>query len=303
LTGRQIAAIRASFIAAAILIIAFRWIHLEGDPGAVDPWSERIALSVFFLAATGLTWWPPVHEYLPELLMVAASATVLLAVRIALLNAFSIQTVVGLLTVIACGSTSMRGRATLGGFLAFTLVAVTAGFALAKEPRLPGAFVIPHIVTIGLFAFLLAGSRQRAQRDLAQSESLRRFMLDQTSDALFIIDPIRRIAVEHNGPARDLFELGDSPDPAAAAAAAFGETVWGAIDAVLMLKDTSGGQVVRRERVYDRPGGTRFDGALVVTQIRYGLKIMLLARVSDISERVELARRLRKLDVPPAGTA
>jgi len=296
ITPRQLFAVRVSFLVAAVILPLFRLVHLAGDPGAVDPWDERLVLSAMFVAATVATYIPGMQEFIAELLMVAASATVIVAVRIAWFNHFSVQTVVGLITVIACGATSMRGRASLAGFLGITVVAVLIGYAETPDPRLSGSFVIPHVVAIGSFAFLLAGSRQRAQRDLAQSESLRRYMLDQTSDALVIVDPIRREAVEHNGPARALFELGVDPEPAATAAAIFGSSPWGAIDAVLMLKDTSGGTIVRRERTYQTPGGREFWGLLVVSQIRYGVKIMLLARVTDISDRVELARRLKSAE-------
>lgn len=296
ITPRQLAAIRVAFLAAAAVLPLFRLVHLAADPAAVDPWDERLALSAMFVAGVAATYVQGLQEFVAELLMVAASATVIVAVRIAWFNHFSVQTVVGLITVIACGATSMRGRASLAGFLGMTLVAVLIGYEESPDPKLSGSFVIPHVVTIGFFAFMLAGSRQRAERDLARSESLRRYMLDQTSDALVIVDPIRREAVEHNGPARALFELGAAPDPAATAAAVFGSSPWGAIDAVLMLKDTSGGTVVRRERSYVTPAGREFWGLLVVSQIRYGVTIMLLARVTDISDRVELARRLQSAE-------
>ncbi len=292
MTARQVAAIRASLFLGVLVIPAFRPVHLLGDPGAVDPWRDRLILSAVFLAAGASSYLPWVRDRLPMLLTVAASVATVWSVRIAALNAFSAQTVLGLVTVIACVSASLPGRHSMAWYLAVSLAATLAGYAFVAMPHLSLAFVFPHLVTIAFFTWLLAGSRQRAQESLAQSESLRRYMVDQTSDGLVVVDPIARVAVEANSRARELLGLAPGADPAEVAAAAFGTRSWGAIDAVLMLKETSGGTVCRRELVY-RPAADRaFHGLLVATQVRYGVKIMLLVRITDVSDRVELARRL-----------
>lgn len=302
ITPRQIAAIRVSLFLGSLIVVGFRWVHLHGDPGAVDLWRDRLLLAGLFVAAGAATFHPLGLERLPLVLWVVGSSTAMWAARIAWQNHFSTQTVVGLITVFACGSASMRGRLALGWFTAIAIGSVAAAYAWADAPRLAEAFVLPHLFAIAFFSFLLAGSRQRAEQFLAQSESLRRYMVDQTTDALVIIDPIDRVAVEHNNRARELFELGLEPDPATAAAAVFGTDLWGAIDAVLMLKETSGGSVYRRERTYRTPAGRSFAGDLVVSQVRYGVKLMLLVRVTDISDRIELARRLETAEGRPAAS-
>ena len=283
-TPEQAWIVRAALAIGGLLVLAFRTIHLFGDPAAQDPWAERVLLAAVCFGGALASLLPGFVNRLSTILVVVAFAATAWSLHNCWMNRFSPQTVIGLLTVLACSSAGMPTRRHLAWFLGATMLGCLATFIASPWPLMSGWFVMPHLLTIAGFAYLMAGSRLRTEEVLAQSEHLRRFMLDQTSDAIVILDPISRRAVEHNRRARELFELGLTPDPLVAAGAPFGERELSAIDSVMMLKETSSGPGIRRVQAYVTPSGRSFRGELVASQVRYGAKIMLLVRVSDLSE-------------------
>jgi len=285
-------AFRVLGIAAAMLFPVFGWIYQRLVPDAVEPMLERYIYAASCLVVVGMTFVPPWSRAalwgVNAILFASAPWIISVAAR----NGFSSPYTLSVLMVIAIASLGFSRRPALAVFLLVSFVCTVFGVGLSAQPAAGRLFILTVVGSLCFFSYLLGASRLKIQERVGELEDLRRILIDQSSDALVIIDPISREAVEWNSRAQAVFNLTRDEAVAALPAAVFGTAEWRAVDAVLIMRDIAERGVHQRERLYLVEDARAFWGELSVTSLRLGRRGLLLARVSDVTARRRMEGKL-----------
>ncbi len=277
---------RIVLVAGGCINLVFWAMHRLVSPAGMDPLWQRLILSAACLGVAGATWrsaWMRAN-LLGPVYAIFYFGTLWWFHRVAA-SGLRPEYAVGMLIAPAIVSLGFhRGS----HHLAYTVIAMID--ALLEVSAVPAPGVNPWHVLLCLGTMLglmhvLIRTRLRAYDDLLASEDLRQVLIDQTTDALVLVDPISREALECNGRARTMFEVPPGGDIRPLATVVFCEAELRATDIVTVMNEISDRGTYRRERRYVTPGGHAFDGDLAITAVRLGRRRVWLMRVADESDR------------------
>jgi len=285
-------AFRILGVVAAVLFPVFGWVHLRIEPGSMEPMAERFAFGAACLVVVGMTFVRrlagPTIVGINVILFIAGPWVISVAIR----NGFEPMYTLTTLMTVAIASAGFSRKGVLAAFLALSFACTVWGLMMSALPGMDRFYVAVVMGCLCFFSYLFGYSRLRVQERVGELEDLRRVLIDQSSDALVIIDPISREAVEWNSRAQSVFNLTRDEAVTGLPAAVFGAAEWRAVDAVLILRDVAERGIHRRERLYLVEDARAFWGDLSVTALRLGRRGLLLARVADVTARRRMEGKL-----------
>jgi len=282
--SRTMLMIRVALALGAVMIPLYGFFYMRWAPGAREFMPERFALSAVLLVALGATWLPAGRRLVWPVFNGLAYLFTFWQLRLTIMNRFSADHLITSMMVFAIVATFFQTRRQLALYCLVSLSGYGGAVLLAPAVETSRFFLLTDLVIL-LGALWLAGSARIVSGErLRESEEIRKLLADQSRDALIIIDPIARTALEWNRRAGDLLDLGPDRDRSEVAATCFALTEWREIDVVLVLKGIGTHGTYHREHAYLTHGGRAFWGDLSVTSIRIGRRMVLLARIVDASE-------------------
>jgi PAS domain S-box-containing protein len=285
-------AFRVLGVAASVLFPLFGIAYRKLVPGAVEPMGERYVYAAACLIVVGMSFvpsWSRATIWAINLIFFASGPWI---ISVAFRNGFALPYALSVMLVIGIASLGFSRRLHLAAFLAVCFLCTMAGVTVAGVLQTEKFFIVGVVGILCFFSYLLGASRLKVQERVGELEDLRRVLIDQSTDALVIIDPITRLAVEWNSRAQSMFNLTRGEAPPGLPAAVFGSAEWGPVDAVLILRDVAERGVHQREKLYLVEDARAFWGELSVTSLRMGRRGLLLARVADVTARRRMEGKL-----------
>lgn len=277
---------RIVLLVGGALNMVFWAMHQFLSPPGTDPMWQRLILSTTCLAVAGGTWWSAWlrTNLLWPVYAIFYAGTIWWIHRVAA-SGLRPEFAVGLLIVPAIVSLGFHRASHHLSYAFVTMADCLVEFLGVRAPGVNPAHVLLCVATLLGLMHVLIRTRLRAYDELLASEDLRQVLIDQTTDALVLVDPILREAVECNGRARTMFEVPPGGEIRELAAEAFGAGEFRTTDIVAVMKEISDHGTFTRERHYVTASGRRFDGDLAISAVRLGRRRVWLMRVADESDR------------------
>ena len=250
LDARGLRAVRAILVLAAVMIPVYGLFYGRWSPESRDSMAERLTLSVLALGALAATWTAVGRRMIWLAFRVLVYVFTFWQLRLVIVNRFGADHVITSMMVFAIVTTLFRERRELA---AYCIVALTFfGGAALIVPDFEGNrfFLLTNLLLLLGALWMTGSARITSRQRLQESEEMRRMLVDQSRDALILIDPFAREALEWNRRADELLEPGPDRNHGEMASAAFGMTEMRDIDAVIVLKEIGTGGAYHRERAY-----------------------------------------------------
>jgi PAS domain S-box-containing protein len=280
-----------------ILTVPFGYLYLYAGVGTANHMTAHAAIcgaSAVLLAASYLPGGSRYFILGMDALFYAATSWFVYA---AASSSFSPEYTLGLALVIAVIGAIVPSRRQLAAYMLFSVALVSVAALVARDPRIQAGFILGYFAAFGTLTYATRSSLLGAMERRTASDELRLLFAGGTGDALVLMDPIGCKIVETNQHARQFFRMQPGVDDGRGIAAVFAQPEWRTVDAALVLKETHARGEYRRQRAYIAGDGSTFWGDLKVSQVRLGGKILLLARVTDITDLKRMESRLSETEI------
>lgn len=265
---------------AAINLVFWSVRRLAGLPGS-DPLWQRLVLSGVCTAVGLATLGPPrIRARVPIGMEVIAFVGTLWWIHRVGVNSLRPEYAIGLFVPPAIISLAFRRPSHHLAYALFTVMAAAVVFSRLAAPAVPPGFTVACLAAMLGLMHVQIRTRLRVADALGMGEALRGAISQQTTDAIVLVDPVRREAIEWNARARELFAVPSGGSVAVLAASALGfdrldAAQMSAVTGALVHAGTYRGR--SRCRTAD---GVEFPAELGIRVVRLGRRDLWFVRVT-----------------------
>jgi PAS domain S-box-containing protein len=278
---------------AAVFIPAFGFIHKTINPQVVEPFAERFALAFVCLAVYILSH---VSENVRKRIVLFAYIVFYIisfwTIRLLILNQFAIDYIYGLIIVIY-GSVGLKRHTDLAIYYFAIISILMIAYHSSIRPQVSEWLLLCTLAASGFISYVIFSARIKLQEELVTNEKLLKLVFNESADALFLVDADSGAIVDYNDRALALFGIADR------------DRFIGVRIDKLLAPDRVGTETEDRagsppwlssfteEGKYTALTGRDFWGDLAVRRIHINNEMLLLVRLTDITERKRAEEALR----------